>query len=137
MPHVKDFALWETRLTMVRELLEANPTGLTTSELRKVIGVKNVTRVIDSERKAGNIACWPIKGTGSKWYLVKHESLVMDEWMRHRQRQEDARHAYDVARRARRRAGFCNHGLPDVDYSAPRYSSVWHFADVHAARSRA
>lgn len=83
------------RQQLVRSFLEDRQLGATRDELRIVIGLKQVLRVLNPMRARGELKCWPNKGRGVRWYLVKYEAHIQKyaEEKRQAQKEQDREQA--------------------------------------------
>lgn len=84
--------------------MERRPHGVKSNELRTLTGVKQVLRVLNPMRAAGEIKCWPVKGRGSVWFLAKYEDNIEREWTRKQAARKQAEAAAALARYHAKRA---------------------------------
>lgn len=86
------------RAQLVREFLERWQFGVKADTLRKLTGVKQVLRILNPMRAAGEIKCWPVKGRGAVWFLTKYEANIEREWTRKQAAKKKAESAAALAR---------------------------------------
>lgn len=82
------------RAQLVREYLRTSPLGAKVGELRTLTGVRQVLRVLNPMRAAGEIKCWPVKGRGAVWFRAEYEANIERAWT---ERQNQRRLAENAA----------------------------------------
>lgn len=92
------------RKQMIIEYLGLYPSGASSNEMRRVLGLKNVLRVLDLLRADDRVRYWPKKSRGCVWYLPQHEALVMANWEQAQAAKLERDRARELARYHRKQA---------------------------------